>query len=221
MSEIWNEFNQRVGLWHQPQDAERLRMIDVFNEAFRYRETEPEHQFALLTRCRDEARRLNEPWWVLFFEFWRLSTLTADLHDFSRALPLAMELTIRFSTPEGRVHPQRIGIHTQVLYTYLQVDPVGYRDELERGFAYLDEQIEPGPVTDRFVLDYRWMEYQSQTERWDEAYDRAQKIPCVGGPERGSGPPGLARILGSLPSLPHLPCARTRGRTRRVRRGNG
>jgi hypothetical protein len=123
MSEAWNEFNRRVGLWQQAGDAERLRMINRYHEAFRYRETQPEQQFALLTRCRDEAKRLNEPWWVFFFESWRLSTLTADLHDFARARPLAIELMVRFSSPEGRVHPDRIRVYTSVLYTYLKVDP--------------------------------------------------------------------------------------------------
>jgi hypothetical protein len=57
----------------------------------------------------------------------------------------------------------------------LQVDPVGYRDELERGFGQLDELIGRGPVVNRFVLDYRRTEYLCETERWDEALDLAHQ----------------------------------------------
>jgi hypothetical protein len=175
MSAEWREFHQRVTTWQQAGDAERLRLADLYYEAYRHRETDPERQLEVLTRARDEARRLNEPWWVLLFESNRLGTLTADLHDFARALPLAMDLLVRFHGPEGRAHPQRVYVLTTVLYTYLQVDPVGYGDELERGFAQLDREIGRGPTVNRFVLDYRRTEYLGQTERWEEALDLAHQ----------------------------------------------
>jgi hypothetical protein len=176
MSAAWDEFNRRAAEWRQVGDTQRLRMAATFQDAFRYRETQPEQQLTMLTRCRDEARRLNEPWCVLFFDLWRLSTITADLHDFARALPLAIELLLRVNRPEARDHPCRVEVHTEVLYTYLQVDPVGYREDLERGFAYLDEQVPPGPVSQRFVLLYRWTEYLRETERWEEAHDFVQRF---------------------------------------------
>jgi hypothetical protein len=130
----------------------------------------PERKLELLTRARDEARRLGEPWWVLYFEYSRLSTLTADLHDFARALPLAVELLLRFNGPEGRAHRHRLDVLTLGLYAFLQVDPIGYRRELEDGFADLDAQVPQGPGTARYVLDYRRSEYLSETERWEEAF---------------------------------------------------
>jgi hypothetical protein len=172
----WDEFVRRTDAWRQAGDTARLKLIDLYHEAHRYRETDPEFQYGLLTRARDEARRLEEPWWVLFFEHSLLSTLTADMHDFARAHPLAMEVMLRFNSPAGRTHPHRMGILTNVLYVYLQIDPAGYRDELEQGFSYLDEQIARGPVTDRFVLNYRWTEYLVETQQLDAAYQRAQRF---------------------------------------------
>ena len=186
MSDKWNEFNRRVADWQQKGDAECLKLVDLYYEAFRHRETEPERQLELLTRGRAEAQQLNEPWWVLFFESCRLSTLTADLHDFARALPVAMELMVRFNSPQGQAHPERIGILTNVLYTYLEVDPVGYRDDLERGFAHLDGQIARGAVVERFVLDYRWTEYLNATERWEEAFERSHQSLALA--DRSSDP---------------------------------
>ncbi len=175
MSDEWREYHQRVDDWQRAGDEERLQLVDLYYEAFRYRETEPERQFALLSQARNEAQRLNEPWWLLFFEALRLATLTADLHDFARALPLAMELMVRFSGPEGQAHPHRVDVLTNVLYTYMQVDPLGYRNELERGFAQLDGLIGAGPTVYRFVLDYRRTEYLGETERWEEARDLAHQ----------------------------------------------
>jgi hypothetical protein len=168
-----DEFSRRVAAWNQAGDEKRLKLSELYYESFRYRETDPELRFAILTQGKDEARRLDEPWWVLFFDYWRLSTLTADIHDFSRALPLAMELMAVFNSPEGRVHVSRVGILTNVLYTYMQTDPFGYRDDLERGFAHLDGLIAREPVSERFILNYRWTEYCCLTERWNEALEFA------------------------------------------------
>ena len=171
----WNEFQKRLDAWEHAGDKERLQLGTLYHEALRYRETDPEYQLTLLTQGRDEAQRFNEPWWVLFFDAWRLSTLTADLHDFARAHPLAMELLVRVAAPENRTHPMAINVQNGVLYTYLQVDPVGHREELERGFAHLDQQITRDPVSDRFVFSYRLTEYLCETHRWHEANAQAQR----------------------------------------------
>ena len=86
-------------------------------------------------------------------------------------MPLAVELLVRFNGPEGRSHSHRIDVLTQVLYTFLQVDPIGYRRELEEGFAFLDGEVPRGPGTARYVLDYRRAEYLSETERREEAFE--------------------------------------------------
>jgi hypothetical protein len=171
MDNHWVEFQRRTAEWQRAGDNERLQMARAYYEAMEYRESNPQLQFDILTRGRDEARRLAEPWWVLFFDAWRLVTLTSDLHDFGRALPLAMDLMLRFNGPEGRAHPQRVVALIDVLYCYFQIDPFGYRDELERGFTHLDAQVDKGATSDRFVLDFRRAEYLNETERWSEAHD--------------------------------------------------
>lgn len=175
MSDRWEEFDRRIDDWRQAGDVERLGLADLYYEASRYAETDPERQLELLTQARTQAERLKEPWWSRFFDADRLQTLTSNLHDFARALPLAMELMVRFNSPEGQAHPQGVDILTGVLYTYLQIDPVGFREELERGFAHLDGQVARGPNVERFVLDYRRTEYLSATERWEEALELAHQ----------------------------------------------
>lgn len=163
------------------------RSLDaLYHDAMRYRETDPEHQLALLTQGRDEALRLNEPGVALFFESWRLTTLTSDLCDFARAHPLAIELMVRVSKPEFQGHSDEASIWNNVLCTYVEVDPIGHRDDLERGFSHLDQKIAKGPVQERFVLNYRWVQYLCYTQRWKEAYDRAQHFQALVGRGRCS-----------------------------------
>ncbi len=103
----------------------------------------------------------------------RLDNLTSNQHDFAGALHLAMELVIRLNGPEGRAHPVRIQVMLSMLYTCLRIDPLGYRNELEQGFEYLDGEISSGPISERFILSYRRAEYLSDIERWGEAHELA------------------------------------------------
>ena len=170
MSDQYDEYYRWVNLWAAAGDRERLQLTDIFHEAFACHETDTDRSFALFTRGRDEAARLHEPWWVLFFECWRLTSLTSHSGDVGRALPLAMQLMVQFNSPIGRGHDWRNAILVEVLNTYLSIDPVGYREEIERGFAHLDGEI---LLADRYVFNYRRVAYHIATDRWDTALDLA------------------------------------------------
>lgn len=171
----YSEYHRRVEAWRKAGATEQLRMIAYYGKVWGQQETNPEAGFNIITQCRNEAQRLNEPWWVLYFEYQRLATLTASMHDFGRALPLAQELMVKFAAPEGRAHSEYDSLYTSVLYTFLSIDPIGYRDELERGFAYLDSRIPREPIQDRFIFDFRRAEYLDDSERREESYDIVMK----------------------------------------------
>src|SRR5579862_2822254 len=101
MSSMWTEANRRSVDLIKSGDPERVELVRRCYDAMRHRETNPELLLHLFTQCRDDAKRLNEPWWVVFFDVARLSTLTSDLHDFARALPLAIDLMVQLNTPGG------------------------------------------------------------------------------------------------------------------------
>ena len=169
MSDHWDEFNRRADAWQRAGDTERFRLVELHQESYRYRETKAERKLELLTQERDEARRLGEPWWVLFFEHSRLGTLTADLHDFARVDASGGGAAGPLQRPgrAGALPSDRCP--DAGLYAFLQVDPVGHRRDLEEGFAYLDAEVPEGPGTARYVFDYRRGEYLCETERWEEA----------------------------------------------------
>ena len=176
MCREWAEYDRRVNLWQATGDTERMGLIDLYREGWQLQETHAEQSFALFTRGRNEARRLNEPWWVLFFEHWRLNAITCFAGDYVRALPLALELMVRFNAPDGQSHEFRNWILMHVLAVYTSIDPHGYRDEIERSFAYLDRQIARGPTNERVYLEILWVDYRSSTERWDTAYEVALRL---------------------------------------------
>ncbi len=173
MSDEWDEHNRSVSAWQAAGDAARLALPDLYEAGFGCHETDPDRSLALFTRGRDEAARLGESWWVLFFESWRLTALTAYAMDFARALPVAAELMPRFEAPAARRHPWRVGVLINVVYTHAQVDPAGFRADIKRGFAGLDADIPAGPVSHRFVLNLRRTFFLRQLDLWAEADDLA------------------------------------------------
>lgn len=173
MSDEWDDYDRRVAGWRAAGDAARLALPDLFDAGFGCHETDPDRSFHLFTRGRDEAARLNEPWWVLFFEAWRLTALTAYAMDFGRALPVAVGLMPRFEAPAARHHPFRMTVLINVVYSHVMVDPAGFRADIVCGFDGLDGELPAGPVTHRFVLNLRRMCFLRQLDLWAEADDLA------------------------------------------------
>ena len=176
---MWIEYQRFLDHWQRAGDSERLVLNTLFHEGFQCQEKDPNRSFTLFTRGRDEAHRLGEPWWVLFFESWRLSALTSYSMDFARALPLAMQLLVRLGTPAARGHEWRHCIMINAVYTYCSADAVGFRQEIERGFACLEEEITDRE--DRYVLNNRRIRFRMHLEQWEAAYEWAMSRPGVRG----------------------------------------
>ncbi len=168
---MWDEYHRCVERWRKAGDAARLALPAFYRQGWECHEKAPDRSFDLFTRGRDEAARLGEPWWVLFFESWRLSALTAYSMDFARALPLAMELLPRVCTVAARSHGCRNVIFMNALYAYISADAVGYQQEIEAGLAQFDADFTL--PSDRYVLNNRRVRYLSHVERWKEAYEAA------------------------------------------------
>lgn len=173
MSDLWDDYERYVRQWRAEGDSERLAMAELAVEGYRYQESDPGASIAVYDRGRQEAIRLQEPWWVLAFEGWRLNAATSFAMDFARAMPLAVELMARVNGPAALGHSHRADILTNALYTYTNVDPIGHREDIERGFAYLEDLVPDGPVSARFVLNHRRIAFLAGSERWEEARDFA------------------------------------------------
>jgi len=80
---VWNRihaFLKQV----DPDDDDRIDLYYRFNEAIEMREADPGRTIQMLENGRLDARKLDEPWWDLFYEHWILqrfsstATITPD-----------------------------------------------------------------------------------------------------------------------------------------------
>jgi hypothetical protein len=123
---------------------------------------------ALLDEGRDLARRLAEPWWVLFFEFWRTETMIHYLGDYTRLLDQAVATALEARKPRYEHHPLRFAVYGHLTAAYLYIDPRGYETEIEQSLAHLEKEL-PDVREERYILMARRRSFAEELGRLDEA----------------------------------------------------
>src|SRR5207244_3441983 len=66
---------ERELAYHEAGDAEREFLADGWNRAFKFRETDPDQAIQVLYEARQLAEQLEEPWWMMVADHWRLSAM--------------------------------------------------------------------------------------------------------------------------------------------------
>jgi hypothetical protein len=142
-------------------DAARLRLAQLHPEAYELRQDDPDRMLALLEEGRRLAGRLNEPWWVLFFDHWRVETFIYYKDDYREVIDLAVRATLELRKGVFEHHPLRFAIYCNLVAAYLCVDPRGHTDAIRDALAYLQGQA-PAEGGDRYLLQARrhWFAYE-------------------------------------------------------------
>jgi hypothetical protein len=133
-------------------DPDRLRMMECISRAFELRETDPDGAFAVLTEGQQMARRLNEPWWVLYYESDRIEALIHFKRDYRQVVDMAVQTVLDLNKPGNAAYPGRLNVWDNLIAAYLGVDADGYAEPIEQAIDTLDREIPKGPSTERYLL---------------------------------------------------------------------
>ena len=166
--DVWTWVNHYREEARRAGDAERVRMTLIQREAYAYREMEPPRMMAMLQEGRALAQRLREPWWVLFFEFWRTEAIIHYLGDFTPLLDQAVATALEARKPLYDQHPLRFAIYGHLTAAYLYIDPRGYQQEIETALADLEKML-PDIVEERYIFLGRRCTLAEELGRLDEA----------------------------------------------------
>ena len=123
---IWEWIHEFEMLARANGDSERVRLAVLHGEAYGYRQNDPDRMLAMLEEGRRLAVRLREPWWVLFYDHWKLETLIYYKDDYREVIDLAVRLTLELRKPQYDQFPLRFGVWCNLIASYLCVDPRGY-----------------------------------------------------------------------------------------------
>jgi hypothetical protein len=153
-------------------DKQRLRLTEIESEARPYSETDPDRMLKLFEEGRTLAERLNEPWWVLYFDHWRLWALLYCKRDFHDVHDLAIGIVLKVRSPAYAAYPGRYAIHYCLKSVYAGIDPVGYADEIRDLLDYIEREFAPVGDESRHLLNGR-MHLAIECGQLEEAHNLA------------------------------------------------
>jgi hypothetical protein len=166
---IWDWYTSSMRQFRRDEDRERIRMGRYHSAGFDCQESDPARSLALFTEGRNLAAQLNEPWWVLFYDVWRVQAQTDYLEDYRDVLDLAVRTALEFRKSSYTGHPWKFAIFNHLLRIYTEIDPVGHADAIREALAYLDAEVPAGPGADRYVLLGRKRKFALELGDLDEA----------------------------------------------------
>lgn len=140
---LWDWFDEFKKNAQQTGDVERLQLPQLYRQAQPIFEANPRQALVLLNQGRTLAERLDEPCWVLFFDFWRCALYMNFLDDKTIALELAVKTAVEARKPMYRRCLARSHVQSILVDAYLTTDPIGYADKIREALDYLEAE---GPI---------------------------------------------------------------------------
>lgn len=126
-------------------DRERGSLLAFFRRALPLRDTNTAQALSLLEQGRAFAERLGEPWFVLYYDYWRIETLLYRGGGAPAALDLAIRANVEVRKPLYRQFPHRINLQVNLISAYLHLDPLGYAEAIENALRHLEAEINGEP----------------------------------------------------------------------------
>jgi hypothetical protein len=140
---VWNWIQNYEAQALQNGDEARQAMCNSFFQALDLHSTDPDQGLTLFSQSRSLAVRLNEPWWVLVNDHWRLQTLISFKGDYTIALDLAVRAAVEVRKPIYAQLPQRLCLHEDLINVYMGIDPLGHAATIEKALVYMQSEISP------------------------------------------------------------------------------
>jgi hypothetical protein len=120
---------------------------------------------AYLQRGRALAEHLDEYWWMILFDHWRLQILRRK-GDFPQARELIMHLVAEVRKPRYDGLPLRICIHEDLIQLCMDTDPLGYTLRIEQAMRAMEASVVPGTTCALCLWGLR-VDFAKALHRWE------------------------------------------------------
>ena len=121
-------------------DAPRMQLAILWEQSVALSYEAPDRKLAIYEQARALAERLREPFWVLFFDHWKIEVLLYEKHRPQEALKLAAQAAFEVRKPIYDAFLYRPQITLSLTACYLKLDPIGYEKPLREAFEYARAQ---------------------------------------------------------------------------------
>jgi hypothetical protein len=150
-------------------DAQRARLLQLHQDAFAVREVDPDRTLLLLADGRRLAQALGEPWWVLLFDHWRLHSTLHHKRDYRNVLDAAVRNVLEVRKPLYLGFPQRLWMYNDLVNIYLNLDPLGYIEEIDQTLTQAESELTPARDTSVYLLLESRLDAAICQDRLDDA----------------------------------------------------
>jgi len=165
---VWDWVGEFADDARAEDDLERLRLYELQQQAFLHGKTNPDLMLAALEEGRALAQQLGESWWVLLFDHWRLQCYRHYLLDYRPVAELAVRATLEARKSQYEGLPQRVCLHDDLVGAYLDVDPLGHAEAIEKALAFMQAEVQED-FECRYCLQNRRRTFALARGRLDEA----------------------------------------------------
>lgn len=176
--DLWGWFRQYRQEAYRVKNDEKLKLPNLFSEAWDYFETQPLKAMSLLTQGRELAKKLNEPCWMLFHDYWRCEGQLFYLDDAKAGLDMAVRIAAEAHKPLYERCPIRARVFRILVDAYSANDPVGYADQIYKTVEYLEKEV-PMDHDTRCLLQAKRAYMAYVFDRLDEAVDESQRFMAM------------------------------------------
>jgi hypothetical protein len=150
-------------------DTQREKYNDYAYRGWAYRRTaQPDEAFAVFQEGEALAKRLNDPCWELFFQYWCAEMLFYHKVDQQAALDYAIRIATRAYKEQYLECPIRSRVYFVVADIYYAIDFFSYQDKIREMLDYLQNEVPMDSDTDLRARHMR-AEFEMEFERFDEA----------------------------------------------------
>lgn len=139
--DLWGWFDDYEREAYRTSDELRQRLTHLNYEGWQQREVAPHQALALFTQGRLLAQQLNEPCWVLFYDYWRCEVYLFYIGDTAAALNLAVRAAVEARKP-GYAHcPVRGRVYRVLVDSYADMDPLAHAEQIREMLDYMEHEV--------------------------------------------------------------------------------
>jgi hypothetical protein len=171
---IWDWCDEYERQARERGDEDGVRLSRLHYDAYNFRETNPARTVLLLEEGRRLAQVRREPWWVLFYDHFRVEALMCFLRDYRDVVEQAVKNTLEVRKPQYDAFPLRFAIQRHLISAYIGVDSPGYAAEIQEALDCMESQI-PDDGQDRYLFLGSRREFSLDMGWLDRAEDAAQQ----------------------------------------------
>jgi hypothetical protein len=142
MPDVWTWFQgYRASLYHSGTPAHH-EMLQVYDRANFLGGASSHLGLPLLHETRRRADDLGETCFSLFLAHWITENLLWQSRDYAAALENALGAVLTMRKVKDRACPLEDRLHINLIEVYTEVDPGGYRREIEDNLDYVTKNVE-------------------------------------------------------------------------------